>query len=86
MLVSDGLCRGQPSFQGFAVALWVPDAATAERLFEALAEGGQVQMPLAPTFFSPALRHGGRPVRRALDGGGPGLSGTAACARRPPMV
>ena len=25
----------------------------AERLFHALAEGGQVQMPLAETFFSP---------------------------------
>jgi len=55
LLVSDGLCRGQPSFQGFAVSLWVPDAATAERRFGALGEGGQVQMKLAPTFFSPAF-------------------------------
>ena len=55
LLVSDGLCGGQPSFKGFSVALWVPDAATAARLFAALAEGGQVQMPLAPTFFSPGF-------------------------------
>jgi PhnB protein len=55
LLASDGLCRGQPSFQGFAVSLWAPDAATAERLFKALGEGGQVQMQLAPTFFAPAF-------------------------------
>ena len=55
LLVSDGLCGRQPSFQGFAVALTVPDAETARRRFDALAQGGQVRMPLAPTFFSPAF-------------------------------
>ena len=44
---------GQPSFQGFALSLTAPDEAEAERLFASLAEGGQVQMPLAKTFFSP---------------------------------
>ena len=53
VLVSDGRCLGQPSFQGFAVSLTVPAEAEAERLFASLAEGGQVQMPLAKTFFSP---------------------------------
>ena len=54
VLASDGpRPTGQPSFQGFALSLTVPDAAEAERLFAALAEGGQVQMPLAQTFFSP---------------------------------
>src|SRR5712692_7015019 len=53
VLASDGRCQGQPSFQGFALSLTVPDAAAAERFFAALAEGGQVQMPLAQTFFSP---------------------------------
>src|SRR5437016_3858469 len=53
VLASDGRCLGQPSFQGFALSLTVPDAAEAERLFASLAEGGQVQMPLAQTFFSP---------------------------------
>jgi PhnB protein len=53
VLASDGRCLGQPSFQGFSLSLTVPDAAQAERLFAALAEGGQVQMPLAQTFFSP---------------------------------
>jgi PhnB protein len=53
ILASDGRCQGKPSFEGFALSLTVPDEATAERRFAALAEGGQVQMPLAKTFFSP---------------------------------
>ncbi len=31
----------------------IPDAAEADRTFAALGEGGQVQMPLGKTFFSP---------------------------------
>lgn len=50
---SDGQCQGQPRFEGFALSLNVPDAAQAEKVFAALAEGGQVQMPLMQTFFSP---------------------------------
>ena len=53
VLVSDGRCLGRPSFQGFALSLTVPDESEAERLFAALSEGGQVQMPLTKTFFSP---------------------------------
>ena len=53
ILMSDGRCMGRPSFQGFALALTVKDEAQAERLFGALSDGGQVQMPLAKTFFSP---------------------------------
>jgi PhnB protein len=53
ILLSDGHCQGQPSFQGFSLSLTVPDEATAERLFHGLAEGGQVRMPLGKTFFSP---------------------------------
>lgn len=53
VMASDGHCRGQPSFQGFSLSLTVPDEARADQLFAALADGGQVQMPLAKTFFSP---------------------------------
>ncbi len=53
VMASDGRCQGQPKFEGFALSLTAPDEAEAERLFNALAEGGQVQMPLAQTFFSP---------------------------------
>jgi PhnB protein len=50
---SDGRCQGQPSFQGFALSLIVPDEAEADRLFAALADGGEVRVPLTRTFFSP---------------------------------
>jgi PhnB protein len=53
VMASDGRCQGQPSFQGFALSLTVPNETEAERLFGALGEGGQVQMPLMKTFFSP---------------------------------
>lgn len=55
LMASDGRCMGQPNFQGFALSLTVPDVAAAERQFAALAEGGQVQMPLTKTFFSPSF-------------------------------
>ena len=50
---SDGHCLGKPNFQGFSLSLTVLNAAEADRLFAALSDGGQVQMPLAKTFFSP---------------------------------
>jgi PhnB protein len=53
IMASDGRCEGQLSFKGFALSLTVPNEADADRSFGALAEGGQVQMPLSKTFFSP---------------------------------
>jgi PhnB protein len=53
VMASDGRCQGKPNFQGFALSLTVANAAEADRLFAALGDGGQVQMPLAKTFFSP---------------------------------
>jgi PhnB protein len=55
VLASDGRCLGKPSFQGFALSLTAADEAEAGRLFNVLADGGQVQMPLAKTFFSPSF-------------------------------
>jgi PhnB protein len=52
VLASDGHCGGKPSFQGFSLSLTAADDAEADRLFAALGDGGQVQMPLAKTFFS----------------------------------
>jgi PhnB protein len=52
VLASDGRCTGHPSFQGFSLSITVPNDAEAERLFAALGQGGQVQMPLSKTFFS----------------------------------
>jgi PhnB protein len=52
VLGSDGRCLGQPNFQGFALSLTAANDTEADRLFAALAEGGQVQMALTKTFFS----------------------------------
>jgi PhnB protein len=53
VMASDGRCGGKPHFEGFALSLGVATEAEADRRFTALAEGGQVQLPLARTFFSP---------------------------------
>ncbi|HKF59807.1 MAG TPA: VOC family protein [Dongiaceae bacterium] len=55
VLGSDGRCMGQANFQGFALSLTAANATEAAKLFAALGEGGQVQMPLTKTFFSPAF-------------------------------
>jgi PhnB protein len=53
VMASDGHCQGKPSFQGFSLSLTVANEAEAERTFAALANGGQIQVPLAKSFFSP---------------------------------
>jgi PhnB protein len=53
VMASDGDSTDKPSFQGFSLSLSVPNQAEADRAFNALADGGQVKMPLAKTFFSP---------------------------------
>jgi len=50
---SDGCCSGKQSFQGFSLSYAAKDAADADRIFEALSDGGEVRMPLGKTFFSP---------------------------------
>lgn len=52
IMASDGDCKGKAAFQGFSLALSVADDVQAERLFAALGDGGQVQMPMAETFFA----------------------------------
>lgn len=52
LLMSDGRCEGKPNFQGFALSLQPKDDAEAKRLFAALSDGGQVQMPMDKTFFA----------------------------------
>jgi PhnB protein len=55
IMASDGYCTGKPAFNGFSLSVGVPDEATANRFFAALSDGGQVQMPLAKTFYSPCF-------------------------------
>ncbi len=52
LMASDGNCGGSPRFEGVSLSLSVADDATAERMFAALADGGHVQVPLAPSFFA----------------------------------
>lgn len=52
VMASDGLCLGKPDFRGVSLALTVSNDNEAEKLFAALCDGGQVQMPLTKTFFS----------------------------------
>jgi len=52
VLASDGQCTGSAQFEGITLSLTAPSNDEAERLFAALADGGKVTMPLAPTFFS----------------------------------
>src|SRR6266576_4608665 len=53
VLASDGDSSDKASFQGFSLSLAVPSEPEADRVFNALAEGGQVKLPLTKTFFSP---------------------------------
>lgn len=55
LMASDGMCSGQPSFKGASLSLTVPTEAEAKRVYTALADGGQPQMPLTKTFYSPAF-------------------------------
>lgn len=52
IMASDGLCGGKPHFDGFSLAITVHDDATAKRHFDALAEGGKVDLPMTSTFFA----------------------------------
>lgn len=53
IMASDGMAAGKPEFKGFTLSISVKTEAEADKVFNALAEGGQVQMPLMKTFFSP---------------------------------
>ena len=52
MMMSDGPKDAPLDFKGFGLSLDAKDEADANRLFNALADGGRVMMPLGKTFFS----------------------------------
>jgi PhnB protein len=52
IMASDGYAKGNPRFEGFSLSLSAANDAEAERLFNALAEGGEVRVPLAKSFFA----------------------------------
>jgi PhnB protein len=52
VMASDGQCSGKASFSGIALTLNAASNAEAEKLFNALAQGGKVNMPMSETFFA----------------------------------
>ena len=55
VMMSDGYSNGSPKFEGIGMAVSLPDEAAVKRTFDALADGGQVTMPLDRTFWSPSF-------------------------------
>ena len=55
LMASDGTGRETPGFVGVTLSIATTDLAAAARMFDALADGGEVQMPLGKTFWSPAF-------------------------------
>ena len=53
VMASDGRNTGNPKFEGFALSLNAKNEADADRMFNALADGGTVTMAMSKTFFSP---------------------------------
>jgi PhnB protein len=53
LMASDGRCQGEPNFDGFTLSIVAPDETEADRVFNALAEGGKVEMPMMKTFWAP---------------------------------
>ena len=52
VMASDGMGSAGPEFKGFSLSLAYPTEAECRRAFDALGEGGSVQMPLGRTFWS----------------------------------
>lgn len=52
VMATDGRVSGKPKFDGISLSLTAKDDAEAKKLFNNLAEGGQVTMPLNKTFFA----------------------------------
>ncbi|MES2943449.1 MAG: VOC family protein [Pseudomonadota bacterium] len=55
LMASDGMASGKTEFKGISLSLSVTTEAEAEKVFAALGDGGQVQMPLTKTFYSPSF-------------------------------
>lgn len=55
LMASDGCSDEEGKFSGFSLSLTLPTEADCQRVFDALAEGGKVEMPLGKTFWSPCF-------------------------------
>lgn len=52
VMAADGRMQNKPKFEGFSLTVDAKDEADAAKKFSALAEGGEVRMPLGKTFFA----------------------------------
>lgn len=52
IMASDGMAQGKPEFKGISLSITAASDAEAQRVFKALGEGGEVQMPMSETFFA----------------------------------
>jgi len=52
LMATDGACGGKSAFAGISLVFNATDDADAKRRFEALADGGKVEVPLGPAFFA----------------------------------
>lgn len=53
VMMSDGCSSDKGSFDGFRLSICPKNEDEAKKFFDALSEGGSVEMPLAKTFWSP---------------------------------
>ena len=52
IMASDGMSSGTAAFKGISLSINASSDAEADRIFAALSQGGQVQMPMDATFFA----------------------------------
>lgn len=52
IMMSDGMKEGGPAFGSMSLSLGVRNPQDVDRYFNALAEGGEVEMPLSKPFFA----------------------------------
>jgi len=52
IMATDGQCSGKSEFSGITLTIQANSDAEAEKLFNALAQGGKVNMPMSETFFA----------------------------------
>lgn len=55
VMASDGMCDGRPIFNGFTLSVTLASEAEVRAVFAKLSDGGNIQMPVDKTFWSPAF-------------------------------
>jgi PhnB protein len=53
LMATDGMSAAPATFEGITLSVTAKTPDEADRLFDALGNGGQVTMPIGPTFWSP---------------------------------